>query len=323
MRRGCEHQYGHMFGALDYFTHIRDGKPDWYRDDQPIKEEGYSTHLVAKEACRLIRAQPAGKPLFLYVPFNGVHAPHQVPENYKKAYPNLTGVRQTMAGMISAVDEAIGQITAALDERGLRTNTLILFSSDNGGPGPNRTTMNTPLRAGKGTIYEGGMRVCAFAAWPGVIPGGTTNREPMHAVDWYPTLLKLAGAPLKQKLPIDGLDYWPVLTQGAKSPHDAILLVGNQPLRTAIRMGDWKLLLNANERNAEEVTNDTATDTGKVELYNLADDISETKDLANAEPERVKSMRTRLDQFLKGAVTPGHLSINKAAANPRRATQTK
>ena len=114
-----------------------------------------------------------------------------------------------------------------------------------------------------------------------------------------------------------------MLTQGAKSPHDAILLVGNQPLRTAIRMGDWKLLLNANERNAEEVTNDTATDTGKVELYNLADDISETKDLANAEPERVKSMRTRLDQFLKGAVTPGHLSINKAAANPRRATQTK
>jgi len=89
--RGFDHQYGHYNGALDYFTHTRDGKHDWYRDDQPLKEEGYSTHLVSREACRLIRAQPAGQPLFLYVPFNGVHAPHQVPEEYKKAYPILTG----------------------------------------------------------------------------------------------------------------------------------------------------------------------------------------------------------------------------------------
>ena len=251
-RRGFEHHYGHMFGALDYFTHIRDGKPDWYRDDQPLKEEGYSTHLVAKEACRLIRAQPADKPLFLYVPFNGVHAPHQVPPRYKQAYPNLTGVRQTYAGMLSAVDEAIGQITAALDEKGLRKNTLIIFSSDNGGPAPGRVTSNVPLRAGKGTIYEGGMRVCAFATWPGHIPAGTTNKEPMHAVDWYPTLLKLAGASTQQKLAPDGLDYWPTLTQGAKSPHDAILLMGTIPGRAAVRMGDWKLLVNASEVDAEE-----------------------------------------------------------------------
>jgi arylsulfatase A-like enzyme len=237
-RRGFDHQYGHMFGALDYFTHIRDGKPDWYRDDQPLQEEGYTTHLIAKEACRLIREQPAGKPLFLYVPFNGVHAPYEVPPEYKQAFPNLSGNRQTMAAMLAAVDEAIAQITAALEEKGLRKNTLIIFSSDNGGPAPDRVSRNTPLRAGKGTIYEGGIRACAFATWPGHIPGGPTITEPMHAVDWYPTLLKLAGASLEQKLALDGLDVWPMLTQGAKSPHDAILLAGMLPSRMAIRMGD-------------------------------------------------------------------------------------
>ena len=251
-RRGFDHQYGHMFGALDYFTHIRDGIPDWYRDDKPLQEEGYTTHLIAKEACRLIREQPADKPLFLYVPFNGVHAPYEVPPQYKQAFPNLSGNRQTMAAMLAAVDEAIGQITAALEEKGLRKNTLIIFSSDNGGPGPGRVSRNTPLRAGKGTIYEGGIRACAFATWPGHIPAGTTIDEPMHAVDWYPTLLKLAGASLEQKLALDGLDAWPMLTQGAKSPHDAILLAGTAPSRMAIRMGDWKLLLNANEQITEE-----------------------------------------------------------------------
>lgn len=311
--RGFDHQYGHMFGALDYFTHMRDGKHDWYRDDKPLQEEGYSTHLIAKEACRLIRDQPANQPLFLYVPFNGVHGPHQVPEEYKKAYPNLTGVRQTMAGMVSAVDEAIGQIIEELDAKGLRKDTLIIFSSDNGGPGPGKVTMNTPLRAGKGTIYEGGVRVCACVTWPGKIPAGITIKEPMHGVDWFPTLLKLAGAPAEQKLALDGLDYWPTLTQGAKSPHDALLLMGTIPGKAAIRMGDWKLLWNPSEKNAEDAPDTDAKDDGKVELYNLADDISETKDLAATHPDKVKELRTRLDAFLKGAVPPGSLAAKPAA----------
>jgi arylsulfatase A-like enzyme len=316
-RRGFDHQYGHMFGALDYFTHIRDGKHDWYRDDKPLQEEGYTTHLIAKEACRLIRAQPADKPLFLYVPFNGVHSPYQVPEEYRKAYPRLSGNRQTMAAMLSAVDEAIGQITAALEERGLRENTLIIFSSDNGGPAPDRVSRNTPLRAGKGTIYEGGVRACAFATWPGRIPAGTTIREPMHAVDWYPTLLKAAGAPLDQNLPLDGLDVWPVLTQGAKSPHDAILLAGTSPSQMALRMGDWKLLVDAGEWNPAGVDGSAA----RVELYNLAEDLGESKDLAASQPQKVKEMRDRLAIFLKDAVPPGQEAASRAAGRRTDARQ--
>lgn len=319
MRRGFDRQYGHMFGAIDYFTHLRDGKRDWYRDDQPSAEEGYSTHLVAKEACRIIREQPSDQPLFLYVPFNGIHGPHQVPASYKEPYADLREPRRTIAGMLAAVDEAIGQITAALEEKGLRQNTLILFSSDNGGPGPGRATMNTPLRAGKGSIYEGGIRACAFANWPGKIPAGITVKEPLHAVDWYPTLLKLAGAPTAQQFPLDGLDIWPVLTQGAKSPHDALLLHGTVLGRAAVRMGDWKLLLNASEQDAEEIAADAPAPAGKVELYNLAEDVGETKNLAAAQPEKVKELRARLSSFLKGAVEPGNPKVKPAAPKKAKA----
>ena len=161
----------------------------WYRDDKPLKEEGYTTSLIAKEASRLIRAQPADKPLFLYVPFNGIHSPFQVPTNYAEPYQNLTKLRSTVAGMLAAVDEAIGQITTAIDEKGMRDNTLIIFCSDNGGARAGKGTMNTPLRGGKGGIYEGGVRVAALATWPGKIAAGATIDEPMHIVDWYPTLL--------------------------------------------------------------------------------------------------------------------------------------
>jgi arylsulfatase A-like enzyme/dienelactone hydrolase len=313
-RRGFDHQYGHFFGNLDYFTHLRDGKLDWYRDDEPLQEEGYTTHLIAKEACRLIREQPAGKPLFLYVPFNGVHSPYQVPPAYKEPFPNLSGNRQTMVAMLAAVDEAIGQIVAALEAKGLRDNTLIVFSSDNGGPAPDRISMNTPLRAGKGTIYEGGVRVCACAAWPGHLPAGATIKEPLHAVDWYPTLLKLAGASLEQKQAPDGLDIWPVLTQGAKSPHDALLLAGTTPARMALRMGHWKLLLHP---NGPESRDDLAA-AAQVELYNLADDIGESRNLAMSQPERVKEMRARLETFLQDAVPPGE---EVAAPQPTKQKQ--
>jgi arylsulfatase A-like enzyme len=316
-KRGFDHQYGHWFGAIDYFTHMRDGVHDWHRDDQPCKDVGYSTHLVAKEACRIIREKAADKPLFLYVPFNAVHAPHQVPPKYLEPYAGLKGIRRTYAGMVSAMDEAIGQIVAALEEKGLRGNTLILFSSDNGGPSPGKVTDNGPLRAGKGTIYEGGLRVCAFASWPGHIPVGRIA-EPLHMVDWYPTLLKLAGAKLEQPLPLDGRDIWPVLTQGAKSPHDALLLPGMSPDRAAIRSGDWKLLLGASDKDAEESDDKTAG--RKAELYNLAHDLGEKKNVAADNPDIVKDLRKKLAEALATAVPRGDAGqpSDKAGAKGRK-----
>jgi arylsulfatase A-like enzyme len=321
--RGFDHQYGHYFGALDYFTHVRDNAHDWYRDDKELKEEGYSTHLIAKEAGRIIKDKAKDKPLFLYVPFNGVHSPMQVPDSYMEPYAGMKENRRKLAGMLSAVDEAIGQIVAALEEAGQRENTLILFSADNGGPNPEALSTNGELRAGKGTIYEGGIRVCAFANWPGRVPSGITIKEPMHIVDWYPTLVKLGGGSREQKLPLDGRDVWPMITQGAKSPHEAILLAGMQPTRAAVRMGDWKLLVNASDKDAEAnptagATANTASE--KVELYNLATDAGEKTDLAAKEPERVATLRAKLDEYLKEAVKPGDAGLPgyKAAREGRK-----
>jgi arylsulfatase A-like enzyme len=168
--RGFDHQYGHYFGAIDYYNHQRDGQVDWYRDDKPLSEDGYSTELIAAEASRLItQHKPVAdsKPLFLYVPFNGVHAPLQVPDTYLQPYSALKGNRRTYAGMLAAVDVAIGRITTALRDAGMLDNTLVLFTADNGGPSPGTVTSNGALRAGKGTLYEGGVRGCAFVRWPG------------------------------------------------------------------------------------------------------------------------------------------------------------
>ena len=290
-QRGFDHQYGLWFGMIDYFTHRRKQQLDWHRDDQPCKDEGYSTHLLAKEACRLIREKHPAKPLFLYLPFNAVHAPHQVPESYLSPYAQLNGVRRTYAGMLAAMDEAIGQVVTALEEKGIRTNTLIIFSSDNGGPNPGKVTSNGPLRAGKGTVYEGGVRVCACVNWPGHVPAGRTINEPLHAVDWYPTLVKLAGGSLGQKLRLDGFDIWPVLTRGAKSPHDALLLCGTRAGQAALRMGDWKLV---------------AGPGGKAdELFNLATDLGEEQNLAADQPGKLQELRAKLDEAMKHAVPSG------------------
>jgi arylsulfatase A-like enzyme len=313
-RRGFDLQYGHYNGAIDYYTHVRDGGLDWHRDDKVLREEGYSTTLLAAEAARIIKEHDAAKPLFLYVPFSAVHSPHQVPEQYKKPYAALAEPRRTYAGMLAAMDEGVGKILAALDAAKLREKTLIVFTSDNGGPGPGRVTDNGQLRAGKGTVYEGGVRVAACAAWPGKIEAGSTVKQPIHIVDMYPTLLKLAGASLEQKLPIDGKDAWATIASGAPSPHDQIL-INTSPQNGAIRVGDFKLVLNGAAPDAAEgdeaqaarrqnQRKQAAAAGDDVELFNLADDPAEKHNLATKNPEKVKELRERYDALAKQAVPP-------------------
>jgi arylsulfatase A-like enzyme len=314
-QRGFNQQYGHYMGALDYFDHTREGGFDWHRNDKVCRDEGYSTFLLAKEATRFIREQNRNKPFFLYVPFNAAHGPHQVPEKYKQPYQGLAEPRRTYAGMVAAMDEAIGQIVTALDEAGLRQNTLIIFSSDNGGPAPGRVTSNGPLRGAKGTLYEGGVRVCAFATCEGRIKPGTIVNQPIHMVDWYPTLLTLAGASLKQKLPLDGLDVWKTITEGKPSPHDEILL-NTDPTRGAIRRGDWKLVLNGSAGDQQDDENvpraakkekkarKVKANAESVELFNLAEDPYEKKNLASTKADKVNELRARYEQLAKQAVPP-------------------
>ena len=289
-RRGFDHQYGHYNGALDYFTHVRDGGFDWHRDDKVNRDEGYSTELLAEEATRLIKGRQRDKPLLLYVPFNAVHAPLQVPEKYTEPYAQLKGNRKTYAGMIAAMDEAVGRIVAALREEKMLEQTLILFSSDNGGPNPGNLTRNGPLRAGKGTVYEGGVRVCAFASWEGQIPASEVE-TPIHITDWYPTLLRLAGAKTEQPLAIDGHDIWPVLKDKAPPTRDTFVL-NSAPDGSAIRVGDWKLVVHPDRK------------TDGVELFDLNKDPGEKENLASTQVDKVRELQSRLAQFAEQAAPP-------------------
>ena len=230
-------------------------------------------------------------------------------QRYKEPYSGLDEPRRTYAGMVAAMDEAVGQIVAAIDKKGMRRETLFLFSSDNGGPAPGRVTSNGPLRGRKGTLYEGGVRVPAFATWEGRIPAGSVVNAPLHAVDWYPTLLKLAGVSLDQPLPLDGRDAWPAIAEGKASPHEEILL-NTAPRSGAIRVGDWKLVLSGERGTADD---DFAGDPAPrrkeggndgVELFNLADDPYESRNLAAENPGKVNDLRARYDALARQAVRP-------------------
>ncbi len=306
-RRGFDVQYGHYNGAIDYFTHERDGGHDWHRQDRASYDQGYSTELLAREAVKFVDAQTSDRPFFLYVAFNAVHNPLQVPEAYKKPYDKLNEPRRTYAGMVAAMDEGVGHLLDALERKGFGKDTLIVFSSDNGGPAPGRVTDNGPLRAGKATLYEGGVRVAACAAWRGHIKAGTVVTQPLHMVDWYPTLLKLAGAPLEQKLPVDGRDAWPTIADGQPSPH-AEILINAAPRSGAIRAGNWKLVLSGAgyeaDVNARESGRAAPGSPATIELFDLAADPGETRNLAGTHPGKVEELRARYQALANQAVPP-------------------
>ncbi len=315
-KRGFDHQYGHYNGALDYFTHMRDGGFDWHKDDKASRDEGYSTHLIAKDAVKFVGEHAGKKPFFLYVPFNAVHAPHQVPPEYLKPYPNLKGERLKYAGMLAAMDEAAGQIVDAVEKAGARKNTLFVFSSDNGGPQPGVVTDNGKYRAGKGTLYEGGVRVVAFATYDGHIKAGGTITEPLHMVDWYPTLLKLSGGKVSQKLAVDGLDIWPTLTAGKPTPHDAIL-INTTPNNGAVRAGDWKLVVKNGADDPDGGEPKKKDGKESVELFNLKDDPYEKTNLADKQADKVKELKATLAKFAKQAVAPKAAPKGKDFVTPK------
>ena len=300
--RGFDHQYGHYNGAIDYYTHIRDKGLDWNRDDRPIREKGYATDLIAAESVRLIEAHDVSKPLFLYVPFNAPHSPFQAPPSYIDRYKHLApGNERTFAAMVTCMDDAIGQIVSALNKRGMRRNTLIIFCSDNGGM--NFVSDNGPLRGEKGLLYEGGIRVPALVVWPGVLKAGAVVNEPLHMVDMYPTLLALAGGRLEQPLPLDGKDAWATIAEGKPSPHEEILL-NVTPYNGALRQGNWKLVRNGN-LTANYTGGPPTVDT--YELFNLSEDPLEKNDLSRTNPEKLQELQHRLRSYAAEAV-PANIS---------------
>jgi arylsulfatase A-like enzyme len=170
-----------------------------------------------------------------------------------------------------------------------------VFLSDNGGPtGRDNASINDPLRAGKGTLYEGGVRVPAFAVWPGRLKAGSIVNEMFHMTDWYSTLLALAGAKAEQRLPVDGKDVWASIADGKPSPREE-LLHNVEPTRGALRKGPWKIVVHARM---------PVESAAGAELYNIAEDPNEKTDLASRYPDKVKELLGRLNAYAREAVPP-------------------
>jgi arylsulfatase A-like enzyme len=301
LQRGFTRQYGHYNGALDYFSHKREGGHDWHSNDKANYDEGYATTLIGEKAAEFVTETAGKQPFLLYVPFNAVHSPYQPPKDSKDEYPNLKGTRKDYASMLTETDHAIGQVVDAVEAAGAMEDTIFIFSSDNGGPEPGKVTDNGKYRGGKGGLYEGGVRVAAFAAWQGHIPAGSTVKEPMHVVDVRPTLLKLCGAEQTGDKPLDGRDVSAVFAEGAESPHDAIVLNAT-PQEAAIRAGDWKLIERYKDRPRAKRRRAAAT--ASVELYNLQDDPYEKSNLAEANPEKVAELQAKLKDLTRDSVPP-------------------
>ena len=278
-----------------YFYPYKDPEKDWNPSIPTLQggEPGeYLTDRLTSEGMTFIRKN-RDRPFFLYMTHYAVHTPLQAPDPLIDKYREKlagrdTGIDPVYAAMIENMDTNVGRLLDTLDETGCRDNTLVILTSDNGGLA--RVTDNTPLRAGKGSLYEGGIRVPMIVRWPGQVAPGTTCSEPVIGSDLYPTILDAIESAWKPAKPLDGVSIAP-LWRGADHVERAPLFwyyphYHSESMRpgAAIRMTDYKLI--------------ETYDPPGVELFNLADDPSEQNNLAEAMPERTTSMLAELHAYL-------------------------
>ena len=278
MGQGFDHQYGHYAWGIDYYTKTivhnapaRFAVYDWHRNQKPIQEEGYATDLLAAEAERILKSRNRKEqPFFMYVAFNAVHGPLNPPPGFEGDPNDPLAIRHAM---LKSLDDAVGRITKAIDQNGLRDNTLLVFTNDNG---PVLEEMSKPYRGTKNTTFEGGVRQPAIIRWPGHTKPGTTKDGLMFISDFFPTFITLADGNHQQKKRIDGIDMTSMLFEEKPSPRNEIIydVAGSVRVPT-IRAGDFKLMGDA--------------------LYNVVLDPSEQSDIASQHPRIVKKLRTRLD----------------------------
>ena len=296
--RGFDHFYGNLVGEVDYYTKERGGITDWQRNGQFLREKGYLTTQLGDEAVRLIASQDVTKPLFLYFASQAPHTPLQAPPAEIDAYKELFADEETRtyAAMITSLDTQVGRTLAALEKKNMRENTLIFFTVDNGGvrkmkfhnPGAklakNSPASNGEFRDGKGSLYEGGVRVPAIMNWPARLKPAVVH-EPLHHVDLMPTLLAIAGGKGSPDHPFDGRDAIATIAEGQPSPHEDIL-INVEIFRGAVRKGNWKLVK-------------VALLPGSTELFDLAKDPGEKTNVADQHPEVVRDLEARLVAYAK------------------------
>jgi len=331
--RGFDTFYGCYLGAGDHYNHTSPAaKTDiynapWYLDlhdnNGPIPSErgSYSTHLFTKKAIEAIENKPEDKPLFLYLSHQTPHSPLQVPSKYFSACkPGMPQKRCLYAAMMAALDEGVENVTQALKDNGLWDNTIFIFSTDNGGD-PFYGASNLPLSGRKGMLWEGGVRGVGFVAGGAVQASGVVNKDLFHITDWFPSLMAAAGGNTDGTKPLDGVDQWDTIANGAPGKRDMLLhnidvlaSKWKQPLyddtfdtstHAAIRVGDLKLITGAPLPLPYHFWKRLPGNWEKnYWMFNITADPSEQNDISEQNPEAVRNILGQLDALQKTAVAP-------------------
>jgi len=290
LKRGFDEFYGFLGGAHDYMGATPSDSITVVHDHASVPEKAYLTDALAERAADFIKRQRA-RPFFLYLAFNAVHLPLQASDKYLARFAHIADPqRRTYAAMMSAMDDGIGKTIATLRAEGLEENTLIFFFSDNGGPtiyGGINGSSNAPLKGSKRQTWEGGIRVPFFIRWKGHLPAGRVDSRPIIQLDVLPTALAAAGVSPQPDWKFDGVNLIPFLTNRLTGvPHES--LYWRLGAMVALRQGDWKLVSMHDGPPHEDPS--PLSDLSVAELYNLKDDIGETRNLAASHPAKVKEM---------------------------------
>ncbi|XP_073245668.1 arylsulfatase B-like [Porites lutea] len=359
-KRGFDSFFGYYCGKEDYWDHSNREVDGWGLDlrngTEPVWTEWgqYSTELFTEKAVDIIQTHDPSKPLFLYLPFQAVHSanyiqPLQAPPDDIKKFSHIEDEnRRIFAAMVSQLDQGVGKVVDALKSTGLYNNSVIVFSTDNGGPAAGfdmNSACNYPLRGVKATLWEGGVRGVGFLHSPLFTYGPRTAMELMHVTDWLPTLYYAAGGNISDLQNIDGVNMWDALTQATESPRQ-VILHNIDPFSgaAAIRYRNWKLLVNistawsgwyappglgiSNQTSRAATLKNAAVSCGKppsppVEcteqagpcLFDVEDDPCEYVNQAKNNPDLVNQMLQQLEKFKQTMVPPRNKPFDPKA-NP-------
>jgi len=286
-RHGYQEFFGILSGAADYFTHRASDAggsaegPDLWKDLAPTERAGYLTDLLSDEAAAFV-LRARSKPFFLSLHYTAPHSPWEGPEDAALDHAGHGpgpmadgGSLGVFASMVRSLDAGVGRVLEALGRAGRADDTLVVFTSDNGGA---RYSYHWPFSFQKPYLWEGGIRVPAIALWPGVIPAGRLTEQAAITMDWTATVLAATGTPADPSYPLDGEDLLPVCA-GQKDVYDRMLFwrTARPPARDAARIGKWKYL----------------KDEGKEQLFDLSIDPGERNDLRKKHPEVFEDIKKR------------------------------
>jgi arylsulfatase A-like enzyme len=315
MNRGFDECYKFMGrGGHDYFNLLSGAEGKFmhpiYRNKQRIDDEGYLTNRLSEEAVAFIDRNKS-RPFFLYLAYNAVHAPAQAPKDdihaYQQRFPNLSKKRAILMAMLEHLDNGVGSVVTKLKEECLFDNTLLFFLTDNGGSKAMEAN-NAPLRGFKGSLEEGGIRTPFIVSWPEKFSGGRTVETPVISLDILPTTLDAIDS-LPVKNDFDGKSLLPLLTGATQTLHDTLFWCKGAG-EWAVRRGDWKLLHSGRQ----------------AELYHLANDPAEQRNLANRKPDRVATLSSVYDIWIEqmaDPITGGSRRVEPAAENENLTNREK